>query len=180
MTRLLLLVFLCITMTSLFSCEQKAVRKRSLQQLDAAVEDTISAVPQKADTTYMPTGFYFLEKNPADGVVMRKENTDLFYSLTKTAFGAVEDIRLTRLETTKTPEGENTALCLEFNKKGTKKLADATGKPEHPEIALVLAGKLIYVIKNTSEISTGVVCISLIGYSNMDLIELKKKIDNKE
>jgi len=180
MTRLLPPIFLCITAISLFSCEQKPVRKRSLQKLDAAVADTISAVPQKADTTYMPTGFYFLEKNPGDGIVMRMENTDLFYSLTKTAFGAVEDIRLTRLETTKTPEGENTALCLELNKKGTKELADGTGNPEHSEIAIVVTGKLFYVVKNFSKITTGVVCLTLDGYSRQELIELKKKIDNKE
>lgn len=126
----------------------------------------------------MHTGFYFLT-DKQDAIQMRKENSNDVYSLSKTPFASVINIKQTELKTRKLQQGDYTELCMTFDTKGTRDLKEGTGNISHPKIAIVIAGKLLYVVDNTSKIKTGVMCIGLVGYSNEEMGAIKQAVDQK-
>jgi hypothetical protein len=130
------------------------------------------------DTTYMPTGFYFLAEN-GKGINMRLERSDDVYAISPSAFASVEDLSQTKLEKTHLEGGDYTELCMTFNSKGTKDLAEGTGNPLHLKIAVVVANRLLYIVENTTSIKTGVMCVGLTGYSEKEMEEMKTSVDNK-
>src|SRR5262245_50821142 len=133
--------------------------------------DTVSNSSDRRgiDTTYMRTGFYFLANNESDGVTMKEEGSDNIYLISKVPFASVDHIKQTRLKTTKLEKGDYTELCMIFDTIGTQDLANGTGNISFPKIAVVLAGKLLYVVDNTSKIKTGIMCVGLQGYSRQEL-----------
>lgn len=131
------------------------------------------------DTTYMATGFYFLEED-GKGINMREEKTNDIYTVARLPFASVQNITKTNFEKGHLQNGgEYTELCMTFNEKGTKAIAEATGNPLHPKIAVVIANKLLYVVENSTVIKTGVMCVAVVGYSEKEMEEMRKAIENK-
>jgi len=131
-----------------------------------------------ADTTYMPTGFYFLVPE-SKGINKRVEKSETAYTIASSPFASVKNISKVKLETTHLKGTFDTELCLTFDEKGTKDLEEGTGNPMHPKIAVVIANKLLYVVENTSKIKTGIMCIALIGYSEQEMETMRHSVENK-
>ncbi len=129
----------------------------------------------KTDSVYMPTGFYYLA-GETGGVKMHVQNSDEVYSLAPTYFAGVENIAKTRID----KYGPNIELCLIFDSTGTAKLAEGTGNPLHPKIAVVLTNQLYYVVENNVSIKTGVMCIAIENHNDENLKQLQNTIANKK
>ncbi|MDO6432757.1 hypothetical protein Q4E93_19275 [Flavitalea sp. BT771] len=139
--------------------------------------DSVKSGP--ADTTYMRTGFYYLAPSQ-DGVKMREENTNNFFSIARTPFASVDNISSAKVQKEDYNGKTITSLCLTFDAKGTRDLQDGTGDPAHPKLALVIANKLLYVVDNSAKISKGVMNIMLDDYSEKDIQSMEKAIhENK-
>jgi hypothetical protein len=134
--------------------------------------------PSYIDTRYMSTGFYFLAEK-GKGVNMRRERSDEIYTISPLPFASVENLSKTELKKKHLKDGDYTELCMMFNNKGTKDLAEGTGNPLHPNIAIIIANKLLYVVENTTSIKTGVMCVGLVGYSEQEMKKMKISADNK-
>ena len=160
-----------------FSCtHQSPVRERT------SVHHTTL---KEIDTTYLRTGFYYLEDGN-DGIVKKCEYNGETYSLAKIPFASVDDVSHTELKWEKIEDKTYPNLCLYFNEKGKKELADGTGNPLHPQIAAIIAGKLLYVIENTpeSKVTNGTMCLYIIigsgiGISTVELEAMKRAVDEK-
>ncbi len=131
-----------------------------------------------ADTTYIPTGFYFLVPE-SKGINKRKDKSETVYTIASSPFASVKNIGKVKLETAHLKNRNDAELCLTFDKKGTKDLEEGTGDPMHPKIAIVIANKLLYVVENTSKIKTGIMCIALIGYSEQEMETMRRSVENK-
>jgi hypothetical protein len=171
-----LLFTVCVIMTSLMSCSDNSAKQEKI-----IPQNKTSSIPdnQEVDTTHVHTGFYFLTDEEMDGIKMKKEGSNEFYSLAKIPFASVINIKQTELQTTKLEDGDYTEICLTFDNKGTKDLEEGTGNILHPKIAIVIAGKLLYVVDNNAKIKTGVMCIGLVGYSKDEMARIKTSIDHK-
>jgi hypothetical protein len=176
MNKMTFLFSLFLTSTFFISCSDNSASKKSIQS-----ENNVTSLPasQQVDTTYMPTGFYFLTDEKNDGIRMKDESSGDYYSLAKAPFASVTNIKQTELKTTKLEQGDYTELCMTFDNKGTKDLGDGTGNSLHSKIAVVIVGKLLYVVDNTTKIKTGVMCVGLVGYSKEQMTEIKKAVDQK-
>jgi hypothetical protein len=130
------------------------------------------------DTTYMATGFYFLADEGKE-VSMRKDKSEEIYPISRLPFASVENISNTKLETTHLKDVDYTSLCITFDSKGTKDLAEGTGNPLHSKIAVVVANRLLYVVENTTSIKTGVMCLELVGYSEKEIEEMRNSVNIK-
>ncbi|SRR5258706_8446714 len=137
-----------------------------------------AGMSKQIDTAYVQTGFYFLSKTQ-DGIRMRKENSNEIYTITRVPFASASNIIKTELKRTKLKDGIYTELCMVFDAKGTKDLDKGTGNPLHPKIAVVIANKLMYVVDNSVNIKTGVMCIGLVGYSEQEMEAMQKVVDHK-
>ena len=138
----------------------------------------IKATNEKpVDTTYMPTGFYFVAEK-GKGINMRLEKSDEIYTISPLPFAAVENIWKTKLEKM-LKDGDYTELCLTFDAKGTEDLAKGTGNPLYPKIAVIIANRLLYVVENTTSIKTGIMCVALVGYSEQEMENMRKCINIK-
>ena len=143
-----------------------------------------SSTSIKIDTTYLRTGFYYLAAG-SDGIGKKCEGDDQVYSLAKIPFVSVDNVSQCNIKMEKIENKVYPNLCLQFDKKGTTDLKEGTGNPLHPQIAVVIAGKLIYVVQNRPEsnITTGNVCIIImgsgIGVSGLELEAMKRAVDNK-
>ena len=176
MTKMTLLFSVFVTLASLISCSDNSESKEKAHSQNNA--SNINDVKQ-VDTTYMYTGFYFLADEGINGVKMKVESSNEFYSLAKEPFASVTNIKQSELKTTKLEQGDYTELCLTFDSKGTKDLEEGTGNTSHPKIAVVIAGKLLYVVDNTTKIKTGIMCIGLVGYTTEDMTRIKIAVDQK-
>jgi hypothetical protein len=133
---------------------------------------------QSHGAPYMPTGFYYVTDG-STGVKMILKGTKEVYSIAPVAFASVKNIAVTRIIKTPADRGTYTDLRLIFDAKGIADLREGTGNPMHPLMAVVLAGKLIYVVDNVSKITTGVMNVGLVNYSDKEIIDLKNEIDHK-
>jgi hypothetical protein len=131
-----------------------------------------------ADATYMPTGFYFLVPE-SKGIDKRVEKSETVYTIASSPFASVKNISKVKLETTHLKDRDDAELCLTFDDQGTRDLEEGTGNPMHSKIAVVVANRLLYVVENTSKIKTGIMCISLIGYSEQDMKTMRRSVENK-
>jgi preprotein translocase subunit SecD len=136
------------------------------------------------DTTYLRTGFYYLADGE-DGIVKKCESDEKIYTLSKTPFASVDDVSDTELKWEKIEGKTYPELCLHFNEKGKQALAEGTGNPLHPQIAAVIAGKLLYVVDNRPESKTtgGTMCVYIIGsgvgISGLEVEAMKRAVDEK-
>ncbi|HEX8023036.1 hypothetical protein [Mucilaginibacter sp.] len=139
----------------------------------------IKATHEKpVDTTYMPTGFYFLAEK-GKGISMREEKSDDIYTISPLPFASVKNISKVKFEKVQLQQGAYTNLCMTFDDTGTKDLAKGTGNPLHPKIAVIIANKLLYVVENGTSIKTGIMCVVLLGYSEKEMEEMRNAIDIK-
>jgi hypothetical protein len=70
-------------------------------------------------------------------------------------------------------------LCETFSTLGAQELENGTGNPSHPKLAVVAAGKLFYVVDNTTKIRTGILCFILEGYSKSEAEAVREAIKLK-
>jgi len=165
-----------LSVASFISCSDNSASTKNNE-----TQTTVSGLSasEKVDTTYMPTGFYFLTGGENKGVKMKQEGSNVIYSLSKVPFASVNNIRQTKLQTTKLEQGDYTELCMTFDTKGRSDLKEGTGNSLQPKIAVVITGKLLYVVDNSTKIKTGVMCVGLVGYSDEEMNEIKKAVDEK-
>ena len=131
------------------------------------------------DTVYMHTGFYFLAEEK-DGVKMKMESSNEIHTIAKKPFASVNNIAKTELRKNKLDDNTIiTSLCMIFDAKGIKDIESNTGNPLHPKVAVIIANKLFYVFDNTAKFSTGIMCVILMNLSEKEMVELKKKVDEK-
>lgn len=169
MNRYCLVIFL-IFISACSSNSTKTVKTRT-------AKGNINKVNNKLlDSTYMRTGFYFLAEK---GIIMRLDKSNKFYTISPSPFASVQNISTVKIEKTRLTTGEYTDLCMIFDKIGARDLKDGTGNPLHPEIAVVVANRLLYVVKNTISFKTGVMCVGLEGYSEEEIEEMRQAIDMK-
>ncbi len=95
-------------------------------------------------------------------------------------FASVVNIKKATLQKTESRYGDFTELCLVFDNKGTKDLAEGTGNALHPKIAVIVANKLLYVVDNTYSIKTGIMYIGLKGYSEKEMKAMLAAVNNKK
>ena len=131
-----------------------------------------------ADTTYVPTGIYFLTDSQK-GVKMRLRGSDDVYTIAPVAFASVKNIIKTKLEKTAVEKGVYNELCMTFDPKGTSDLKEGTGNPLQPKIAAVVANQLLFVVDNSAKITTGVMCVVLVGYSDAEMKALQNQVEHK-
>ena len=128
---------------------------------------------------YMHTGFYFLAEEK-DGIKMKIEGSGEIYTISKNPFASVNNIAKTELRKNKLDDNTIiTSLCMTFDNKGTKDIESNTGNPLHPKVAVIIANKLFYVFDNNAKFSKGIMCVILENLSGQEMIELKKKVDEK-
>jgi hypothetical protein len=155
-----------------------AQRDKTTGNDSAIVNQTAKSALPGAKATYMPTGFYYLADS-LEGIKMRKRGSDEFYTIAPAAFASVRNIANTKLKKTNTDKGVYTELCMTFDAKGANDLAEGTGNLLHPKIAVVVANQLLYVVDNTAKIKTGVMFISLEGYTDPELKTLQDEVGHK-
>lgn len=66
-----------------------------------------------------------------------------------------------------------------FDSKGRKGLAEGTGNPAHPKIAVIIANKLLFVADSKASITTGVVSVFLDGYSGEEMQQICNSVNEK-
>lgn len=132
----------------------------------------------KVTKQYVPTGFYLLADD-LDGVKMRKEQSNEVYSIAKTPFVAVDNIIHCNLQHDTTQNGIESSIQIELDEKGTKSFKDVTGNPLHPNIAIVIANRLLYVVEVQDQISTGKTTILLDGYSKEEMGAMVDAVNKK-
>ena len=135
--------------------------------------DTLTT--DKVDSEYVRTGFYFLSDS-SDAVKMRKEQSTKIYPIAKTPFASVDHIIKVDVHRTETSDVE---LCMTFDELGTFDLQNGTGDPAHPKIAVVIANRLIYVVENSAQIKTGIMCTILVDYSRQEIADMVRSINEK-
>ena len=158
------------------SCESNAYKKPSHFPEN---DNALNSGNKRIDTAYMYTGYYFLTEGPG-GVNMKKENSDEIYTISKVPFASVNNIVKAELEQNKLDGKTYNNLCMTFDAEGTKDLEEGTGNPRHPQIAIVIANKLLYVVDNNVNFTTGMMCVALVGYFKMEMeMMLQAVLDKK-
>ena len=137
-----------------------------------------SSDDKEIGNVYMPTGFYSLTEN--EGVKMLKERSDEVYNLNRFPFVSVDDIIKVSLDKEPTDHDTITSITMVLNIAGTKALAEGTGNPKYPYMAVVITNKLLYIVKNVSNIKTGVMSILLTGYSEDEIKGMVEAIKQKK
>ena len=151
----------------------------SQAQNTAAGNQTVATANASSGTANMRTGFYFLAEK-GKGIAMHKEQSDEIFTLSPVPFASVDNISSTKMEKSHLRDGDYTELCVTFDKKGTADLAAGTGNPLQPRIAVVIAGKLLYVVENRTSIRTGIMCVGLVGYSEQQMQDMRDAVDHKK
>lgn len=127
---------------------------------------------------YVTTGFYLLADN-VDGIKMRKEQSNEVYSIAKKPFVAVGNILHCSLQHDTTENGIESSIQIELDEKGTQRFKDVTGNPLYPNIAIVVANRLLYVVEVQAQISTGKTTILLNGYSKEEMEAMVDAVNKK-
>jgi hypothetical protein len=165
------LIFPALLSVILISCYSSSTKEKE------PVQET---TPKEVDTAYLRTGFYYLtEAN--DGIRKKSESDGEVYTLAKTPFASVDNISHTEIKMNKIEDKVYPNFCVQFDEKGTKDFAEGSGNPLHTQIAAVIAGKLVYVVDNRpeSKITTGNVCLIMVGISGLELEAMKRAVDKK-
>lgn len=163
--------------------DKKASRQMKEQnEAEARIPEAPFTVYSAADEpdigkTYMPTGFYYLTNN--EGVKMMRERTHEVYNLNRFPFVPVENMAGVKMEQTPMREGVSTSLVITLDREGTRSLAEGTGNAAYPYIALVVGGRLLFVAKNVSKITGGVMSVLIPGYTQAQIDEMEMAIRKK-
>lgn len=129
-------------------------------------------------TSYVASGFYFLEES-GQGIKMRKDHSAEDYDISEKPFVSVKNI-LSASAQKNAIEGRGMYdVNIVLDNAGTKDFALGTGNPEHPYIAVVIANRLLYVVENTTQITTGKMQIMLVGYSEKEVNDMIDAIHHK-
>jgi hypothetical protein len=131
-----------------------------------------------AEQPGMQSGFYFVAKEQ-DGVEMKIERLNEVYTISRTPFASVKNISYSEIKKTNLKDGIYAELRMTFDPKGSKDIENATGNVEQPKLAVVVDNKLLYVVDNTTKITTGVMCVGLISNSEDKINAMKHVVDQK-
>ena len=131
-----------------------------------------------SDTNYVQTGIYDIV-DLKSGIVKPMEFSTLKYALSREPLVSVVNIEeVSFVMAEEAPDGLNT-MVLKFDSIGTEALKRITGNPDYPELGWVLANKLVYVVINKANITTGILNIFLDDYSEEELRTMVEAIRNK-
>jgi preprotein translocase subunit SecD len=176
MSNLLMTILLLTTL--LFSCSDGTNKRMAIQAETDNSQQTIYSNTSKADSSLVSTGFYFLDEN-GQGIELKKDHSDEVYTLSRTPFVSVKNI-LRATAQKNVIDGRTTyGVTIVLDNAGTKDLEQATGNSAHPYMAIVIANRLLYVVKNTSKIKTGIVQIALVDYSEKEMNDMIGAINQK-
>jgi len=139
---------------------------------------TVHVKHAKHDSTYVTSGFYFLEES-GQGVKMRKDHSDEDYNISEKPFVSVKNILSASAQKNVVEGREMYDVNIVLDNAGTKDFALGTGNPEHPYIAVVIANRLLYVVENTTQITTGKMQIMLVDYSEKEVNDMIDAIHHK-
>jgi hypothetical protein len=133
----------------------------------------------KTGEPQMRTGFYFVT-DKEDGIEKKIERSNEVYKIEKKPFASVQNVSSTELKEIKVKDGIYTELCMTFDEKGSKDIRLGTGNIDHPKLAVIIDNKLLYVVDNTTQIKTGVMCVGLVDYSKEEINAAKQAVDEKK
>jgi preprotein translocase subunit SecD len=162
---------------SLIACSDSSTNARP-PQTDEYSQPAYSTDTSKVTKGYVATGFYLMADN-LEGIKMRKEQSNEVYSIAKTPFVAVDNIIHCSLQHDTTENGIESSIRMEFDEKGTQSFKDVTGNPLYPNIAIVVANRLLYVVEVQGQISTGKTTILLDGYSKEEMDAMLEAVNKK-
>ena len=163
---------LFITIAFLSACSRQEDKKTNE---NAVGNEDVSL----SKNTYMPTGFYFLAGD-STGTKMHLRGSKEIYNIAPEAFASAKNIIKTKVEKKHHGKETYTELCITFDAKGTKDLKEGTGNPLRPKLAVVVANQLLYVINNTAKITTGIMYIDLLDFSDAEIDALQNDLRIKE
>jgi hypothetical protein len=180
-------LILCISVsTHLLACSGSTA-KESKEKSDLGIENSafddsanISLSHVQADTSYLSTGFYFIAEEGKPKIKMIKDHSDEIYFINPTPFVSVKNVIQAKLESVKLENGESNNLCLKFNEDGQKDLKEGSSKALKEQIAVVVAGHLLYLIEVNQPITDSTMCIILIGYSKNEMQLMLRKVNEKK
>ncbi len=145
----------------------------------ATANQTHKLTVSPANTTYMPTGFYFLADS-STGIKMRVRGSDNVYTIAPNAFASVKNIIKAELIISPDEKELHTSLRMAFDAKGTNELKEGTSSfLLHPKIAVIVANQLLYVVDNNAKITTGVMFVELMDYSDLEMKALQNQVEHK-
>ena len=161
----------------MFSCKENggtgARNEKLVDPANIRPAEVVSADTTGLNHTYVTTGFYFPSVNN-NGIKMKKDFSNEIYTLADKPFIGVNNIKYARVQKNKDEQGVYSFLNIVLDDQGTSKLKEVTGNPAYPLIAIVVGNRLLYVVQNKANITTGIMNIIVDGYSDK---ELKKMLD---
>jgi len=126
---------------------------------------------------YMRTGFYMLS-DASKGESVQKYRTSEFYFLNRTPFAGSEHIQKAYLQRDTISDRVVTELNMEYDSIGTIELMKMTGNKAYPQLAVIVANRLIYVFENEQKIITGKMRIILEGYEDRELTGMLNSVQH--
>jgi preprotein translocase subunit SecD len=167
---------------SLFSCQENgkaySPNKKTVDPDNIRPAEVVSSDTSGLNHAYVATGFYFLAAGDS-GIKMRKDFSNKIYTLADKPFIGVNNIKYARVQKNKDEQGVYSFLNMVLDDQGTRKFKEVTGNPAYPFIAIVIANRLLYVVENKANITTGIMNIIVNEYSEKELKELLVAISRK-
>lgn len=168
-----------IVMPLLFSCTGNANNSQYIIGKTNTTETNDYPDTLKGNSSYVSTGFYFLA-DAGQGIKMQKERSDEIYNISKIPFASVKNILRADAQKNIVQGHDTYNITMVFDNKGTKDLEQGTGNPSYPKIAVVIANRLFYVVENVSKISTGIMDVILVDYTEKEVNDLTNAINHKK
>lgn len=131
------------------------------------------------NSSYVPTGFYFLA-DKEKGIKMRKDHSNEYYNISSKPFVSVKNILRANAKKN-IVEGDITyGISIVLDNQATKDLEQLSDNPSYPYIAVVIANRLLYIVKNTSKIKSGIMQIILDEYTENEVDAMVNAIRQKK
>ncbi len=168
-----------LTTILLFSCTNNTTQDKQIASQDNSNNTFINSDTTKADSSYVPTGLYFLA-DKEQGMKMRKDHSNEDYNISPKPFVSVKNILRANAQKNIIEGRVTYGVTLVLDNQGTKDLEEATGNSSYPYIAIIMANRLLYVVENTSKIKTGLMQIILVDYTENEVDEMVNAITQKK
>jgi len=164
----------------MFSCQENSYNrnKKTVDPDNIRPAEPVSTDTSRLTHTYVTTGFYFLAAGDS-GITMRKDFSNEVYTLADKPFIGVNNFKNARVQKSKDEQGVYSLLNIVLDDAGASKLKEVTGNPAYPQIAVVIANRLLYVVQNKGKVTTGVMNIIVDDYSDEEMKEMLRAISRK-
>ena len=163
----------------LSSCANNTNADKHILSQDNSSQTIVSSDTSKLDSSYVPTGFYFLA-DKEQGIRMHKDHSDENYNISPKPFVSVQNILRANAQKNIVQGRVTYGVTIVLDNQGTTDLAEATGNSSYPYIAIVMANRLLYVVENTSKIKTGIMQVILVDYAENEIDEMVNAIIKKK